>query len=260
MLEQQQSQLVAGLQEMYKRLLAANAWKGSVLSETNGHPLTHDILAALDLLEMKHDGSGEVEAFEEDCSRLQSRLIAEGAGFTQRRGSFSSDSENSQQGHTRSMSQHTPTFSKPPVFKENFQFSAPPSPPSNQSPVPGNNQHRQSFPPPHSSPLSNDPQFYQAEWAYPDPHNSELLMRHKYALHPSNMENGLPSFGSWEPSTTAFDVKYDMNNVTSYTSYSHQHIPSTMDSMPRMQETTTAGMTMDPMMDVEFNQFIQVTS
>lgn len=258
MLEQQQSQLVSGLQEMYRRLLAANAWTGSTLSETNGHPLTHDILAALDLLEMKHDGSGDVEPFEEDCSRLQSRLIAEGAGFTQRRGSFSSDSEHSQQGHARSGSQNTPTFSKPPGFKENFNFSAPPSPRTTQSPVPGT-QQRQSFPPPHSSPLSNDPQFYQAEWAYPEPQNADLLMRSKAYLHSSTLENGLPSFGQWDTASTPFDVKYDIN-MTSFTSYPQQHIPTTMDGLSRVQESTAGGMSLDQMMDVEFNQFIQVSS
>ena len=61
MLEQQQSQLVAGLQATYKRLQKAQVWNGPNLAEANGYPLTHDILAALDLLEVKNDGSGEVE-------------------------------------------------------------------------------------------------------------------------------------------------------------------------------------------------------
>ena len=127
MLEQQQGQLVSGLQEMYKRLVEANAWKGSPLAETNGNPLTHDILSALDLLEARHDGSGELETFEEDCTKLQSRLLAEGAGYTQqRRGSFSSDSEHSQHSHARSQSHSTPTLSKPAVFKENFAFGSEP--------------------------------------------------------------------------------------------------------------------------------------
>mgnify|MGYP001186182659 CR=1 FL=1 len=75
MLEQQQAQLVAGLQETYRRLVDANVWPGKPLSEASGQPLTHDILARLDLLEPKNDGSGEHEHFEEDCQKLQQRLI-----------------------------------------------------------------------------------------------------------------------------------------------------------------------------------------
>ena len=95
MLEQQQGQLVAGLQDMYKQLQSAQAWTGPALPEADGHPLTHDILAALNLLESKSDGTGEFETFEEDCHQLQSKLIADGAGFVQRRGSFTSDSDHS---------------------------------------------------------------------------------------------------------------------------------------------------------------------
>ena len=89
MLEQQQGQLVTALQEMYHRLSAAHAWSGPTLSEATGHPLTHDILASLNLLESKQDGSGELEAFEEDCQKLQTKLLANGAGYVHRRGSFS---------------------------------------------------------------------------------------------------------------------------------------------------------------------------
>ncbi|KAF4556204.1 Fungal Zn(2)-Cys(6) binuclear cluster domain-containing protein 1 [Elsinoe fawcettii] len=93
MLEQQQSQLVAGLQETYRRLLAANLWPGQVLDEHEGHPLTHDILSALDILQHKSDGSMDV--FEEDTEKLQQRLVAHGAPYMHRRGSVSSDSDHS---------------------------------------------------------------------------------------------------------------------------------------------------------------------
>ncbi|CAK3968027.1 fungal Zn binuclear cluster domain-containing [Lecanosticta acicola] len=272
MLEQQQGQLVSGLQECYKRLHQAGAWDGEKLSETNGYPLTHDILAALGLLETKQDGSGEMETFEDDCEKLQSRLIADGAGFAQRRGSFSSDSDHSQQGHGRSASRSTPALSKPPTFPNNFNFnfSAPPSPPASQgSPIPAPRQ-RPSFPQPQSSPLqqssplTNDPQFYQAEWAYPESRNAELLMNSKYAVQSPDLDQGLgnmgdmTSFNQWDAS---FDMKYDMNLAAGMTSYPQQ-LQHAFPGMSRMQDTNMAGLAMDPanLMEVDFNQYIQVHS
>lgn len=166
MLEQQQGQLVAGLQELYRRSLVGQSWSGPVLSEASGHPLTHDILSALHLLEPKNDGSDQMETFEEDVQKLQSRLIADGAGYMQRRGSISSDSDHSQHGMSKSSSRGTPPTSKAAIFDKNFTFTPSPSPVA-QSPVP---RHRQSYPPAQQSPLhrtvpmtNNDPQFYQPE-------------------------------------------------------------------------------------------------
>lgn len=171
MLEQQQGQLVQGLQEMYHRMLAAQQWQGPALSEATGHPLTHDILCALGLLEKKDDGSGETIAFEEDPERLQERLLAEGAVMTKRRGSMSSDSDRSHRANSSSHS--TPVLSKPPLFKENFNFGTSPSPTS-RSPAP---KSRKTHPPAVQSPLhqnapmtnnnnaNNDPQLYQPDWS-----------------------------------------------------------------------------------------------
>merc|ERR1712029_1246389 len=51
MLEQQQSQLVAGLRELYSKLRDGQPWPGAPLREAHGgHPLTHDILERLELL------------------------------------------------------------------------------------------------------------------------------------------------------------------------------------------------------------------
>ena len=52
MLEQQQRQLVAGIQELYKRTQSGLGWTGPSLKDTqDGNPLTHDILYALGALE-----------------------------------------------------------------------------------------------------------------------------------------------------------------------------------------------------------------
>ncbi|KAI5237816.1 hypothetical protein E4T42_09153 [Aureobasidium subglaciale] len=51
-LELQQFKLVTGLQTMYSMLLVADAWPGHPLPATKGHPLVHDMLERLDLLQL----------------------------------------------------------------------------------------------------------------------------------------------------------------------------------------------------------------
>ena len=139
MLEQQQSQLVAGLRELYNRLQTGQGWPGQPLREAQGgHPLTHDILERLDLLHASSDSNGNYEGFEEDCSRMQQKLLDQGAAFTHRRGSVSSDSDH---GHTSSSSSYsgTPT-TKSLSFADPFaRNNAPPTPPMN-SPFPRQSQ------------------------------------------------------------------------------------------------------------------------
>lgn len=51
MLEQQQAWLVHGLRELYRRITTGEAWPGELLKpETNGFPLTHDLLTRLGAL------------------------------------------------------------------------------------------------------------------------------------------------------------------------------------------------------------------
>lgn len=176
MLEQQQTQLVSGLKEMYHRLQKVSAWEGPSLDESSGQPLTHDILSALNLLESKHDDSGEVEVFEEDCDKLQSRMVSEGASFVHRRGSISSDSDHSHHDRPKTASTRnaTPMRHRQALFKESFNFgSASPSPLA-QSPIPRSKPVAQpQYPtssPARQLPLQeptfiNDPQLYAPEWA-----------------------------------------------------------------------------------------------
>jgi len=64
MLERQQVQLVSCIQQLYRRLRTAGLWEPSLPENSNGQPLTHDILAALDLLQHKADGrSTKFESF-----------------------------------------------------------------------------------------------------------------------------------------------------------------------------------------------------
>jgi hypothetical protein len=126
MLENQQTQLVTGLQELYKRLQNGQGWSGSPLKETGGVPLTHDILERLGAL--KVDGHNTSDAFEEDLHALQQRLIANGAAIMQREPSHDGSTD-------RSAS---------PAYEPKLHFTTPnpfamsqlPPTPPNQSPYP----------------------------------------------------------------------------------------------------------------------------
>ena len=142
MLERQQIQLVAGLQDMYRRLQKGERWPGAPLTEeANGHPLTHNILESLNVLHDPEDGN---EVFEEDLGRMRRRLLDSGASYVGRSGSFSSDSEHDHEHHQLSpISGGTPrsgTSSSAPAHQPMFShpFARPPmTPPTSQSPALG---------------------------------------------------------------------------------------------------------------------------
>lgn len=150
MLEQQQAQLVAALRELYQRLQTGRSWPGPPLQEAQGgHPLTHDILERLDLLHSAGDGSSNYEGFKEDCSRLQRRLLNNGAVYMCRRASISSNSEHGFASSTSSL--ETPA-SQLLRFSNSFvQDVAPPTPPT----------------PPTQSPLQRQPHLASAVQAFP---------------------------------------------------------------------------------------------
>ena len=255
MLEQQQSQLVSGLQEMYQRLFNGQRWPGPKLEESSGHPLTHDMLAALNLLETKHDGSGELETFEKDCQKLQSRLLADGAGYMHRRGSIISDSEHSQHGNHKTTPQCTLNIAKPSVFKENFSFSTSPSPLA-QSPLP---RQRQSYPPAHQSPLhqscqfANDPQLYQPEWSISEPRET---VKSNFAMPVPQLQPNLDEVedlmdnSQWESSPASYDLS--MTGLNSYP----QQLSTVYGTTPGMQDF---GVGFDTM-DIDVSKFIQVAT
>lgn len=139
MLEQQQSQLVAGLREMYRRFQTGEGWPGSPLQDaTGGHPLTHDILDRLHLLHGKGEDGVHYDGFEEDCTRMQQQLLENGAGYIRRRGSTSSESDRE---HTSQSSCGTPV-SHTVRFRDPFSRNcAPPTPPL-ISPMPQQSQAR----------------------------------------------------------------------------------------------------------------------
>lgn len=243
MLEQQQERLVSALQEMYHRSRKGEPWPGMKLAEINGQPLTHDILAGLGLLELKHDGSGEAEQFEEDFDKMQSKLLASGAGYAHRRGSISSESDHSHPSPKKSTPHGTPAMTKQPVFSNPFNFTPSPS----QSPVP---RQRKSYPPAQpsllhrSTPLSNDPQLFQPEWSgmpFAEPAN---FMRSNYAMRTPQLGDTLDQvndvlYHPWNP-TLDVDMAFDMSQQLQY------------------QDFASMGSTMD--LDSDFKQFIQVST
>ncbi len=104
MLEQQQTWLVNGLQELYRRLLEGDGWQGEPLKcEPNGQPLTHDLLTQMGALDQsKH------ERFEESADSMQQELWKNNAGHMQRQESSDTSSE----------SAHSPVV--PPQFSDPF--------------------------------------------------------------------------------------------------------------------------------------------
>jgi hypothetical protein len=209
MLEQQQAQLVSGLKEMYQRLLKAAAWEGPSLDETSGHPLTHDILASLNLLESKHDDSGEFEVFEDSCDKLQSRMVSEGANLSQRRGSLSSDSDHShhERPKTASSRTETPLQSKASMFRGSFNFPSASSSPLTQSPIPRSKpfaQQRYRAPSPiRSLPLqepafTNDPRLYEAQWGQAFTINNSFSDQEAPFKHAMQQAGECENFASWD--------------------------------------------------------------
>jgi hypothetical protein len=130
MLEQQQAQLVTGLQELYRRTQSGKGWEGAPLKESaHGTPLTHEILDRLGALKSGRNASTP-EPFEEDLNALQQRLLANGAGFMQRSPSDS--------GSDTGLSPTSVHNSRKPTFQDPFSLSRLPPTPPTHSPFPQN--------------------------------------------------------------------------------------------------------------------------
>lgn len=258
MLEQQQSQLVAGLQETYRRLVTAQAWPGAPLAEHSGNPLTHDILARLDLLEPKQDGSGEMETFEEDCKELQKRLTSDGAPLVGRRGSFSSDSDHDHVHRHARNSSHSSMHATPgpihtqPVLEENWTgFQSSPSP--IQSPPPSLAISRPAIKP---SPLSHEPVISQDDFLIPSWQDNDAftqgLMRSNFALQAPVVQDNLSAMmGTYSQS---MDSLLDIDN--SPMAYNNQSFNV---QTPGFGMYTPQDWMNEPM-DVDFSKFVQVST
>ena len=184
MLEQQQSQLVAGLRELYRKLQSGESWPGLPLESSHeGHPLTHDILERLDLLHSNPESPIKHEGFEEDFTRLQERLIASGASFVQRRGSVSSDSD---PGLAHSDASHdTPQM---PTMAFSARHNAPPTPP-----------HGSPFPRPSQLSMPSKSAHFAPTPVVPPTFTPQQLLQQQ-----------------WMASPTTFDMNMDLDLAPSY--------------------------------------------
>ncbi|KAK3615253.1 Fluconazole resistance protein 1 [Elasticomyces elasticus] len=202
MLEQQQTQLVGGLQETYKQLAKTKTWTGPPLTERDGRFLTHDILVGLGLIQPKREGSDADERFEEDCENVQQRLLARGAPYVLRRASLSTESElDDPKEQFRKSSRRNDSASPHKIFTTqpkptspvsvSFPLSAPVSL-WLQSPT---KQHHLSYlaqpsPLQQNSPIINDTQFWQSQWTM-DSSDITNRMRSSFSMETPNVQQKL---------------------------------------------------------------------
>lgn len=182
----------------------------------------------MNLLEPKHDGSGEMEAFEEDCEKLHSRLISEGAGFARRRESSSSDSGHSHQCQPWTISSNnTLAKSKTSLFAEDSSFPSATSPPPTHSSIPPSRLHprppqqHHAAPPIELSPLqkstaNKDPKLYAPERArvLADSSAPEQIYRTKHAMETRDLHSLLSS--PWDPSLPQSDSPSFNSHFSAY--------------------------------------------
>jgi hypothetical protein len=212
MLEQQQTKLVSGLKEMYHFLQNASAWKGPSLDESYGHPLTHNILSALDLIKLHHD-SGKVEIFEENCDKLRSNMIIlEDPILAYRKGYASLESENSHHERPGTALSHrdTPVQPRLSLFTRSSDLHRVLSLPltessSSRSKAPLRQRFAQSSvqnsPLEQSSNFINDPQLYAPEWK-----QALAVMSETYQAYRDEYSDVDTFNSTWEPAQVPFDL------------------------------------------------------
>lgn len=187
MLEQQQSQLVSGLRELYRRLQAGESWPGKSLKESQGgFPLTHDILERLNVLQSSTDPSVTHQGFEDDLQVLQQRCMRTNGVVAKRRRAVSEESEpglsSSESSH--GMSSPVQSTSAPEIFS---QTSTPVTPQREQEYYRSYNQPKtQQYPMPQQqtfNPMSA--QLLQQAWAAQQPPMDQSMDIDMYSFNPS---------------------------------------------------------------------------
>lgn len=248
-LEQQQSQLVAGLQDLYHRLVMANAWNGSTLPELHGHPLTHDILAALDLLKVRHD-SEERQSWDEDSEKCMSATQSDYTALMQRNDSFVWGSEYEQ---VQSKSNSTPTPSAFAARDEDFMFR---SQPWIQSPT-LSPEHWQPCQLLHRPPLQQEPKLNEHAMFYSATLESletevDLSRQWNGAMEFSELDSGL---GVDDASILTTWDKWDQPDHLTAISQGTQHLIDALEWLPNGYENLD---TFRSFIDLDFMQFVTV--
>ncbi|KAL4783936.1 hypothetical protein BJX76DRAFT_357499 [Aspergillus varians] len=226
MLEQQQTWLVNGLQELYQRLLNGDGWQGEPLKcEPNGQPLTHDLLTQLGALDRsKH------ERFEESAEAMQHELWKHNAGHMQRQDSSDTSSE----------SPHSPIM--PPHFTL-------PQTPTTISP---NTTLRIQVP---QSAIKSEPQMTPTNPTYITPMQTMSMPR---VVDPSDLQSAQIQNPQW-PSPGGFGGYDDMDMMSAqYSSIPYDDsVTSPMFNRPMTMGCLIPGSYMDNKNDFEdINQFL----
>lgn len=233
MLEQQQIQLVNGLQELYKKAKASQGWDGPLLGDGgHGRPLTHDILDSLGVLQ--HETLNNCSSFEDDLDVMQHRLVRDGSDSVQRRGS--SDSENERSSVRTSIFELTPQH---PLAKNTFSTSQLPTPPLTQTP------------------------FTMPVWHGQPGSKASQVRPQSLEVHPgcsagqASMSAIAIDQQSWLDSPIAYDEDVDFMRIDDYSPYDtyaglRQQIPASM-------ESTIQTATMPNWSEEDFTTFLHTT-
>lgn len=203
MLEQQQAWLVHGLQELYRRSIEGEGWPGDLLkTESNGHPLTHDLLTRLGALD-----HSKGERFEENPEVMQHELWHN--GMTRQ--------DSTDGSATDSHSPHSPVarsrFSSD-AFSSHSQQNMPPTPPT-------------------YSPSSRAAPMQQQIKVEPTPMTTAPTPQSQYALSMQGVVNPLALQGApqWPGNNGGFNPFDEMELMSSadYTNFNFEDpIPSPM--------------------------------
>lgn len=133
MLERQQGQLVAAIQELYRRTTEGEGWSGDPLKlDGDGRPLTHDILERLGFLKQDDQTDSPPPPFEENLVVAQQRLFASGAGSMQRQDSSDASSPTSDGSQTQPHILQGLVAHEPYANHGFAQAQLPPTPPNQQ--------------------------------------------------------------------------------------------------------------------------------
>jgi hypothetical protein len=144
MLERQHAQLVSCVQELYQRARKAGSWDEPLPENSNRYPSVHDILAALDLLEPKDDGSRDFETFNELVGSSQSENDTQGSVLDRVAESKDHQDSTPDQGESPSLPCEDATSffpGTPPLESHSTISSRPPSSPDqSMEPPPGHSE------------------------------------------------------------------------------------------------------------------------
>ncbi|KAF2164540.1 hypothetical protein M409DRAFT_56380 [Zasmidium cellare ATCC 36951] len=254
-LEQQQTQLVAGLREMYNRLAVADAWKGATLPDVNGHPLTHDILTALDLLEAKQDCRRDENLLEQSSQKSRSRSPPASSPVTQRTDSTTSLSDPGQDPVPYTChGLQTPASSQEQIVSRSpIKAQAADHAPEGEQPFSRSLQ----LPLQERAQSCGDPIFFSAPWAYPESQINSFMEWEFAQLEPSNLDYGLGMSDLHASTIWGGTGNFDFN-IATLDADTHNIIDA-FPWVPDLQGTNAFDASQS-LLDLDFSQYVSAKS